>query len=223
MPRSPDSGPLAPSSRSEGCLRAALLAPAVIALAPLAAVLGGLRRWRRGTATRFEITWREVPGRARLEARLDVPAAGEGSARLRCTDAVVRVAETLRSPDDVYHLVWRPRSNEPARLRAVGPLVQQLGDRVALELGRPATGGHTLLWLALTRGRRPGEVVDAATADPGAAGEPDALVTACDPRWAAASAVALRGPAVVFHLAVWVPPAVAGRVERILRRALQSA
>lgn len=218
MPRSPESHSTAQPACSGGCLRAGLVTPLVIALAPLAAAVRGLRRWRRGAATRASHASRTVAERCRHDIRLDLPEASEAAARLRVTEVVVRVAEALRAPDDVYHLLWRSQSDEPAQLRAIGPQVQELGDHLALELGRPVTRGHTLLWLALGSEQRLGRVVDAATADPDAGGEPDALVTSSNPRWAAATAVAYRHASVVFHLAVWCSPDAEKRVERIVRR-----
>lgn len=218
--RAEEPGPV-PASRRAGCWRAALTAPALVLLAPAAAAVRLVRRWRRGGAERGRLGRSIVGGRCRLALTLDVPAATAAMTRLRLTDVVVRVAEALREPDDVYHLVWRPQPEEPAKLRAVGPLVQELGERVALELARPATAGHTLLWLVLPRARHLGGAVDPQNADPDAAGEPDGLVAACDPRWAAATAVAPRGPSQLLRLAVWIPESHAARVEPILRRMLE--
>jgi hypothetical protein len=187
-------------------------------LAPIAAAARALARRRRGTAERGGLARSRAGERIRLDVSVDVPIADEVALRLRVTDAVVRAAESLRRPHDVYHLVVRPLDDDEPRLRPVGPLVQELGEQLALQLGRTAMRERTLLWLTLGRDRPLATAVDSDAADPDAPGEPDGLVAAADPRWAAATAVARRGPSAVLRLALWVPEPDAAGVEAILRR-----
>lgn len=154
----------------------------------------------------------------RLDLVVDVPVADEPGLRLRATDSLVRLAEVLRRPGDVYHLVVRPLDEEESRLRPIGPLIQELGEQLALQLGRTAVRGRTLLWLTLDRGRPLVAAADPGTADPDAPGEPDGLVAAADPRWAAATAIVARGPSVVLRIAVWAGEDDAAAADAALRR-----
>lgn len=203
---------------SRGCLRAALAVPALALLAPFAAAVRALGRWRRGPAARSRLDRSRAAGRVRLDLVVDVPTADELDLRLRATDSLVRLAEALRRSDDVYHLVVRPLDEEEPRLRPIGPLIQELGEQLALQLGRTAVRGRTLLWLTLARGRPLVAAADPGTADPDGPGEPDGLVAAADPRWAVATAIVGRGPSVVLRIAVWVGKDDAAAAEGALRR-----
>ncbi len=199
-------------------MRAAVAAPVLALLAPFAVAVRGLARRRRGSATRFRLERSRAAGRVRLDLAVDVPVADEPDLRLRATDSLVRLAEALRRSDDVYHLVVRPPDEEEPRLRPIGPLVQELGEQLALQLGRAAMRGRTLLWLTLDRGRTLVAAVDSGTADPDAPGEPDGLVAAAGPRWAAATAMVRRGPSAVLRIAAWVGEDDAAAAEGALRR-----
>lgn len=157
------------------------------------------------------------PGHARVDVCLDVPRNAEPGFRRRLTDAVVRVAEVLRSPDDVYHLVYRLPSDEEPVVLPVGPQLQELGDRFLLVSSQNALSGHTAVWLALPRGRALSEILDPLTYDPEAQGEPEGLLEHAGAQWSMASEWAQIGPSLVVRLVVIVPAARADRVTDLLR------
>ena len=82
---------------------------------------------------------------------MDVPLQDESSFRRRVTDAVVRIAEALRQPDDVYNLVYRMPLDEEAVVLPVGPQLQELGERFFLTLNQGVVAGRTMVWLTLGR------------------------------------------------------------------------
>ncbi len=91
---------------------------------------------------------------ARIDTTADVPSAAVEAFRRRLTETVVRVAEALRRPDDVYHLLARDPSAEETDVLPVGPQIQELAERLHLVLGRPPMAGRTAVWMALPRFRR---------------------------------------------------------------------
>jgi len=147
-----------------------------------------------------------------------VPSKGERAARRRVATAIVRIAGRVGRSGDIYHLVYRPPGASDAELRAVGPLLQALGDRVHTHLAREALEGRTSLWPALPRGVWLAEHVDAGEADPDAPGEPDGLVGRLPCRWAFAMAWRRERAATVFRVAVWVPTEAFDAVRSCLDR-----
>ena len=132
------------------------------------------------------------------------------------TDAVVRVAETLRASDDVYHLVYRLRSDTEPTTLPVGPQLQEFGGRFSLVLSQGALSGRTVAWLTLPRGQALAEVVDPLTYDPEAEGEPGRLLETSDARWSMASEWAHVVPSLVIRLILIVPDGRADRVRHLL-------
>ena len=148
---------------------------------------------------------------------LDVPAPAEPGFRRRLTDTIVRVAEVLRRPDDVYNIIYRhPADPEPVVL-PVGPLLQELGERFSLVLSQGALSGRTVVWLTLGRDRALAEVLDPVACDPEAEGEPEALLATADARWSMATEWARVGPALVVRLILVVPSDAENRVKALLR------
>ncbi len=97
---------------------------------------------------------------------IDVPLSREGGVRRRVTDAVIRVAEDLRRPDDIYTMIYRLPSDEEAVALPVGPQLQELGERFYLALNQGPVAGRTVVWLTLGRGTALASVVDPFTCDP---------------------------------------------------------
>ena len=209
------------ASGPRGCLAAGAGAVALIVISPFAVVIRSWRAWRRGGEVRSTLELRPFAStgageRCRIDLALDVPASAEPGFRRRLTDAVVRVAEALRRPDDVYNIIYRhPADPEPVVL-AVGPQLQELGERFSLVLSQGALSGRTVVWLTLGRDRALSEVLDPVACDPEAEGEPDALLATADARWSMATEWARVGPSLVIRLILIVPPDAENRVKNLL-------
>ena len=210
-----------PSSGLRGCLAMGAGALALILISPFALVIRRWRAWRRGGEVRSTLETRPFAStaagtRRRIDLMLDVPAPAVPGFRRRLTDAVVRVAEVLRRPDDVYNIVYRhPADPEPVVL-PVGPQLQELGERFSLVLSQGALAGRTVVWLTLGRDRALAEVVDPIASDPEAEGEPDALLAAPAARWSMATEWARVGPSLVVRLILVVPSDAENRVKTLL-------
>jgi len=209
------------SGPSRGCLAAGAGFLTLIVISPFALVIRSWRAWRRGGEVRSTLETRPFAsasddGRCRIDLTLDVPAPAEPDFRRRLTDAVVRVAEALRRPDDVYTIIYRhPADPEPVAL-PVGPQLQELGERFSLVLSQGALSGRTVVWLTLGRDRALSEVVDPTACDPEAEGEPDTLLASAAARWSMATEWARVGPSLVIRLILVVPPDAENRVKALL-------
>ena len=210
------------SSGPRGCLAMGAGALALIVISPFALVIRRWRAWCRGGEVRSTLETRPFAStaagtRRRIDLMLDVPAPAEPGFRRRLTDTVVRVAEALRRPDDVYNVLYRlPSDPEPVVL-PVGPQLQELGERFSLVLSQGALSGRTVVWLTLARDCALSEVVDAAGCDPEAEGEPDALLAVPAARWSMATEWARVGPSLVLRLILVVPADREDRVKALLR------
>jgi len=177
------------SSGLRGCLATGAGVLALIVIAPFALVLRRWQAWRRGGEVRSTLE----------------------------TDTVVRAAEALRRPDDVYNVLYRlPSDPEPVVL-PVGPQLQELGERFSLVLSQGALAGRTVVWLTLGRDSALAGLVDPLKYDPEAEGEPDALLAAPDARWSMATEWARVGPSLVIRLILVVPANAENRVKALLR------
>jgi len=208
------------SSPSRGCLAVGAGALALIVISPFAVVIRSWRAWRRGGEVRSTLETQPfvstAGARCRIDLKLDVPAAAEPGFRRRLTDAVVRVAEALRRPDDVYNIIYRhPADPEPLAL-PVGPQLQELGERFSLVLSQGALAGRTVVWLTLGRDRALSEVLDPSASDPEAEGEPEALLAVPAARWSMATEWARVGPSLVVRLILVVPSDAENRVKALL-------
>lgn len=215
-----DRPPEWPSEGSPGCIPAIFASVILVVVAPFAMLVQSWRTWRRGSDLRLDIEVGDCsrPGFARVDATWDVPRPHQSGFRRRLTDGAVRVAEALRSADDVYHLVYRlPTDPEPMTL-PVGPLLQEFGERFFLVLGQGALEGRTAVWLTLPRGRALAEILDPSNYDPEVEGEPDGLLEHEGARWSMASEWAMVGPSLVVRLILMVPADRAGRVRDLLSR-----
>jgi hypothetical protein len=195
-------------------------AVALIVISPFALVIRSWRAWRRGDEVRSTLETRPLVSttgaRHRIDLTLDVPAAVEPGFRRRLTDAVVRVAEALRRPDDVYNIIYRhPADPEPVAL-SVGPQLQELGERFSLVLSQGALSGRTVVWLTLGRDHALSEVLDPVACDPEAEGEPEALLASPAARWSMATEWARVGPSLVIRLILVVPTDAENRVKALL-------
>jgi hypothetical protein len=200
-----DRGDIDGPTRSRGCLATGTGAVVLAVLAPFVVAVRGWKKWRRGPEIRTKVAIESLANSAgadlrRIDLSLDVPQPAEPGFSRRLTDLVVRVAEALRAPDDVYHLVYRlPWDEEPVAI-PVGPKLQELGERFALVQSQGAMAGRTAVWLTLGRDRALAEVVDPVAYDPEADGEPQALLTDPALRWSMATEWARVGPSLVFRL-----------------------
>jgi hypothetical protein len=223
----PDRDAVGQTRASRGCLATGVGAAALVLLSPFVLVVRGFRRWRRGTEIRLRtdvssLTHAEGVEFSRIDLELDVPLPTEPEIRRRLTDAVIRVAETLRASDDVYHLVYRlPWDEEPVVL-PVGPQVQELGERFLLVQSQGAMAGRTAVWLTLGREHALSEVVDPVAYDPEADGEPGGLLIHPALRWSMATEWARVGPSLIFRL-IFVVPVRAENTVKILLDALNGA
>ena len=207
-----------PQLRKPGCA-ATLAAIAILpVVAPMAAIVQRWRVWRRGSDLRvsIDVVPSERPGFSRADATFDVPRVFEPGFRRRLTDAVIRVAEALRRPDDVYNVVFRlPTDTEPVAL-PVGPQLQELGERFFLVLNQGNLAGRTVVWLTLGREQSLSLVVDTAAYDPETVGEPDGLMGDTSIRWSMASEWAKFGPSLVVRVLLEVPSHKVERVQVLL-------
>jgi hypothetical protein len=179
-------------------------------MSPFALIIQSWRRWRRGSVVRVAVAatpWSDDTSRPlqRIDATIDVPLAAEAGFRRRVTDAVVRIAEDLRQPDDVYTMLYRMPSEGEAVTLPVGPQLQELGERFFLVLNRGTLAGRTVVWLTLGRGTALAEIVDPYTVDPEAEGQPDGLLGTAEARWSMASEWARVGPSLIIRLMFVVP------------------
>ena len=193
-----------------GCLGTAAGLVVLAVISPFALVVHRWHCWRRGNDIRVEVTttpWPATRGveRRRIDAVLDVPLTRERGFRRQTTDAVVRVGEDLRRPDDVYTMIYRLPSDEEAVTLPVGPQLQALGERFFLALNQGPVAGRTVVWLTLGRGTALAEVVNPAICDPEGDGEPEGLLGTAVARWAMASEWARVGPSLVIRLILVVP------------------
>ncbi len=207
-----------------GCLATAAALVVLAVVSPFALVVHRWRCWRRGNDIRVAVTVTPWPAtrddeRRRIDATIDVPLTREGGVRRRVTDAVIRVAEDLRRPDDVYTMVYRLPSDEEAVALPVGPQLQELGERFYLALNQGPVAGRTVVWLTLGRGTAMAWVVDPLTCDPEGMGEPEGLLATAEARWSMASEWARVGPSLIIRLILVVPasaePAVSDRLEAL--------
>jgi hypothetical protein len=209
------------STGPRGCLATSAGFLALIVISPFALVIRSWRAWRRGSEVRSTLESRPFAStaagaRRRIDLMLDVPPPAEPGFRRRLTDTIVRIAETLRRPDDVYNVVYRhPADPEPVVL-PVGPQLQELGERFSLVLSQGALSGRTVVWLTLARDRALSEVVDPTASDPEAEGEPEALLATADAHWSMATEWARIGVSLVVRLIVVVPTDAENRVKTLL-------
>jgi len=216
-----DRGDTDRSTRPRGCLATGAGAAVLAVLAPFVVAAQGWRKWRRGSEVRSSIVIEPFTSSAsadlrRIDLGFDVPLPAEPGFRRRLTDAIVRVAETLWTPDDVYHLVYRlPWDEEPVAI-PVGPKLQELGERLALVQSQGAMAGRTAVWLTLGRDRALAEVVDPVAYDPEGDGEPAGLLMHPAPRWSMATEWVRVGPSLIFRLILVVPTHRADHVQTVL-------
>jgi len=218
-------GGIEEATSPRGCLAAGAGATVLALLSPMVVAIRGWRVWRRGADIRSTLDADWLTSAAgtrlrRLDLSIDVPFPAEPGFRHRLTDAVVRVAEELRRPDDVYHLVYRLPWDEETTAIPVGPQVQELGERFSLVQAQGAMVGRTAVWLALGMDRALSEVVDPIAYDPETEGEPEGLLTHPDLRWSMATTWARKGPSTVTRLVIVVSEAAATRVEAAVEKML---
>ena len=210
-----------PSRGPRGCLAVGAGVLALIVISPFALVIRSWRAWRRGGEVRSTLESRPFANtaagpRRRIDLMLDVPAPAEPGFRSLLTDTIVRVAEALRRPDDVYNVLYRlPSDPEPVVL-PVGPQLQELGERFSLILSQGALSGRTVVWLTLGRSRALSDVLDPVACDPEAEGEPETLLATADARWSMATEWARVDPSLVIRLILVVPSEAEDRVKTLL-------
>lgn len=160
-------------------------------------------------------------GWCRFELEVDAPTARTAAVRVLLTDLVVRVAESMRRSDDVYHLVCRPMGEEGVLLRPVGPQVESLGERLHSCLCQRDLDGRTQLRLTLPRGLRLAQVVAEGRDDPDLPGALEELPGRPGVRWAAACTWSAGAASVRFKAVLVVPAAArnaaAAGLERLAR------
>jgi len=211
-----------PGARGKpGCLAAAAASVALLVLAPFVALVRWWRRLRRGPEAL--VRWRTGHGRpfATIDVTVDVPLDAAARARRELVDALVRLAEHLRRPDDLYHLLWREAGEEETGMVAVGPTPQGLAQRLDTSLSHRSYERRTQLWLTLPSDTRLAELVDPWQFDPEAGGAAVELLRRIDPRWAMESSFARGTTSVVYRLRLHLPPEAAEKTGEILTRLLK--
>lgn len=208
-------------ARKGGCLATVPALIVLVAAAPPAMAIRFWRKMRRGAEVRPTLDVKPfVTGGGReirqLDLTIDVPQNVEANLQRRITDAIVRVAEMLRNPEDVYHLVYRLPWDEEPMLIPVGPKIHELGERLSLTLSQGTLARRTAVWLILDSDRALSEVVDPAGYDPEAEGEPEALIAHADAHWAMATSWARVGPSLIMRLILFIPTSVVDDVKKLL-------
>lgn len=217
----PDLDALLQRPGPRGCLASAAAALVLAFVSPLVLAVRIWRSWRRGHDIRVSIEPLPPPGggeadRHGIDVVCDVPLSVERGFRDRLTDRVVRVAETLRSPDDAYLLVYRLPGAEEAVVLPLGPHVQSLGERFRLVLDQSALAGRTVVWLALARDLPPVRVVDPERCDPESQDERERLLETPEAGWSIATSWAPVGPSLIVRMILVVPTPARDRVMRLL-------
>lgn len=221
-----EAAPRLPVEEGAGCLRSAAGMAGLVVLAPFALAVRRYRAWRRGSKVRVERTRGRLPVGdcepfVRIDLAADVPISSSVEPfRRRLTEVVVRVAERARRPDDAYHVLSRDPAADETMVLPIGPLVEELAERLHLMLGLRSMAGRTSVWLTLARSRRVVDLVDPFSYDPEAEGEPERLLASSGMRWGMATSVAPRGASVLFRVALFVPPDAAATVEALLEKGL---
>lgn len=217
------SGSLPGAGRRPGCVRGAAGLVGLGLLSPFALAARKLAQWRRGseprvgwTGTSIETT--ESEHLCRFDLTADVPYDREIQFRAALTDTVVRLAEAMRRADDIYHLAVRYAELNETTLLPVGPQLQELGERFALNLTQGALEGRTAVWLTLPRRRAAADVLDPFAYDPDAPGEPERLLTRPEVRWGMAASYLRTGPSVVHRVLLYVPNPARPAIELLLER-----
>jgi len=204
-----------------GCLSYAF---GLLSLVILAIPVGLVRTWQsRRRGSDWRIDWKTRPvadssGRLRIDLDADIPYRSTGDFPKRLTGTVIRIAELLRQSDDHYHHIYRDPAEPDAILLPVGPLLQELGERLILALRQSGLENRTAVWLTLPARPAIAELVDPATYDPDAEGQPEGLVADTNARWAMATEWARIGPSTIYHVILWVPEESAPAVESLLAR-----
>jgi hypothetical protein len=217
-----DRGDIDHPTHSRGCLATGASAVVLAVLAPFVVAVQSWKKWRRGPEIQSKIDIESLTNATsadlrRIDLDFDVPQPAEPEFRRRLTDSVVRVAEALRAPDDVYHLVYRLPWDEELVAMPVGPKLQELGERFALVQSQAAMAGRTAVWLTLGRDRALSEVVDPVAYDPEAVGEPDGLLTQPELRWSMATEWVRTVPSLIFRMILVVPAHRGDRVQTVLK------
>jgi hypothetical protein len=192
-------------------------------LAPFAVLARQLAQWRRGS--KLHLGWTEASlgdvgdGLVhRFDVIADVPHDRETAFRKALTDTVVRLAESMRRTDDIYHFAVRYVELGETTTLAVGPQLQELGERFALALTQGTLEGRTAVWLTLPRQRAAAEVLDPFAYDPEASGEPERLLTRPEVRWGMATSHLSAGPSVVHRILLYLPTSDRWAAEQLLER-----
>ena len=202
-----------------GCLSSVFGILSLVVLAVPVGLVRSWQSWRRGAE--WQLGWTIRPadatsGRLRIDLEADIPHQTTRDFPRRLTETVIRIAEHLRQSDDHYHLIYRDLAEPDAILLPVGPMLQELGERLILALRQHELADRTAVWLTLPPRPAIAELVDPAAYDPDAAGEPEGLVEQTNARWAMATEWARVGPSIIFRVILWVPVEEERAVQTIL-------
>jgi hypothetical protein len=197
-----------PPRSNRGCLRAALAAPVLVVLAPFAVAVRWFSKVRRGPETEVAQQVDAVSlddGRTLLKARVEIDVPHESNLDRALTGEVVRLAESLSSGGENYHLLRdEPGADEPVVV-SIGPSVQLLAERFMVTLQRSALEQRTIVWLALPRTLALGKLLDPTSYSPEDEGEPQKLIMRCPLVWAMALRWRRNLASVRYALEVWTP------------------
>jgi hypothetical protein len=207
-----------------GCVVAAVGAGVLAILAPWVAAIRWWRRLKRGGKPRFLIEESASRGdRTRFDLRLDLPAPVELADQRRITNAVVRVAEVLAPGCGSYVALYRRGGDLEATLQAIGPRLQEFGERFMLLLTQGPLNGRNVVWLALDSTTAAGDVIDPLACDPEDAGTLEELLDHPKARWTMACSRSHDGPSWLLRLIVVAPSSAAADVRERLDRVGRAA
>ena len=202
-----------------GCLGAAVGAVVLVVLAPWVAAIRWWRRVRRGRKQRLSIEQSASgAGRTRFDLKLDLPAPVAPADHRRITNAVVRAAEVLATGCGSYVAFYRRGGDSEATLQAIGPRMQELGERFMLLLTQGPLNGRNVVWMALDPTTAASDVIDPLALDPEDAATLEKLVGHARARWTMACTWSHDGPSWLLQLIVVVPSSVAPQVRERLDR-----
>jgi hypothetical protein len=202
-----------------GCLGAVVGAVVLAILAPWVAAIRWWRRFQRGGRLRFSIEQSSGGAeRTRFDLKVDLPAPVASADQRRITNAVVRAAEVLAAGCGSYVAFYRRGGDSEATLQAIGPRLQELGERFMLLLTQGPLDGRNVLWLALDPATAAGDVIDPLACDPEDVATLEKFLGDLRARWTMACTWSHDGPSWLLRLIVVVPSSAAIDVRERLDR-----
>lgn len=131
------------------------------------------------------------------------------------TEGVVRIAESIGTGGESYHLLRREAGSEEPVVVSFGPSVQEFAERFLISCRRTAHQDRRVLWVVLPKTASLGEFLDPSMYDPEAEGEPAALLGSMPLRWATVVRRRVSLHSIRYSIDFIVPESARGLVDRL--------